>query len=235
MPAVRIMRSGSEKVAFKSDPNHYYLRLCVQTHNGNNDINSFFASYTREMRINMMPKRNRDTGEIDQAHHDALINLFDSGRLFELPLTAMTVEIPITPVNMKYTSGANAGQLIMECGKPKVYKTIGISVFTDIIDGKEVPKISENMLRTMASRMFDYHVNAGHWVPANMETSSSIPFDTNFEEVPQQPVQQQPQPRMMNTAQQPQQQQVMPQFQQLRSNTRGLREFTLILPCFILN
>lgn len=170
---------------FATDSEHCYLRAVFVPVNMNL-LETLSLGNQAQYTLNIYPERDND-GNIDEAQMDALINAFKSGDLTKKEYYVDRVPVEVEPFVMKRSRDSQFGKkgtFIMDGNNVRVYNTIAITCFHKLVDGKEVPMVDENALKTRALAIKNFRIKNGDWMDLTKYMAESENPEQQQDETP---------------------------------------------------
>lgn len=193
----------SELKSFANDADHCYLKA-VFVPKEMNYLQTLTMGNAAQFQINIYPGRNADSS-VNEEQMNALIELFKSGDLEKDEYLVGRVKVPVEPFLMKRSRNSqngNAGDIIMDGIKPRVYDYINITTFMEMKNDEEVSVIDENTLKTRAISIKNFRIKNGDWIDyteymAKTGQQEEEPTDVDYEEttVEEKPAEQSQKPK----------------------------------------
>lgn len=155
----------SELRAFATDEEHCYLRA-VFVPDEMSLLETLSLGNQAQYTLNIYPGRDND-GNIDEAQMDALVAAFKNGDLANKTYHVDRVPVEVEPFVMRRSRDSQfgkKGEFIMDGNNVRVYKTIAITCFHKLVDGKEIPAIDESTLKTRALAIKNFRIKNGDWM-----------------------------------------------------------------------
>lgn len=181
----------SELRAFANDEDHCYLRaVFVPTEIGL--LQSLSLGNQAQFTLNIYPGRDAD-GNVNEKEMEAIQTSFHSGELEKQTYYVDRVAVEVEPFVMKRSRDSQYGKkgdIIMDGNNARVYKTIAITCFHKLVDGKEQPLLDENALKTRANTIKNFRIKNGDWIDLtkyiaeseNPEEHEEEPTDDDYDE-----------------------------------------------------
>ena len=152
---------------FSNDPTKFYLDLMFVPKNLNVLAITELGNQA-EYRLQFFPQRDRTTNQVNELHMHQLMDAFNAKSFGDIYVERF--DIAIKPCHFTYTmdvvsAGITKGSLIIDqiTGQPKVYSSVSITSLSKIIDGKEVPLVSQSVLEGRANRLREQRIKDGSW------------------------------------------------------------------------
>lgn len=175
----------SELKAFANDEEHCYLRA-VFVPEKMNLLQSLSLGNQAQYTINIYPDRDAD-GNINESKMDALINGFKNGDFAKETYYVDRVAVEVEPFVMKRSRDSQfgkKGEIIMDGSNVRVYNTIAITCFHEMKDGKEVPLLDENTLKSRALSVKNFRIKNGDWIDLTKYIAETENPEAQEEETP---------------------------------------------------
>lgn len=170
---------------FATDSEHCYLRA-VFVPVKMNLLETLSLGNQAQFTLNIYPRRDND-GNIDEAQMDALIDAFKNGDLAKETYYVDRVPVEVEPFVMKRSRDSQfgkKGEIIMDGNNARVYNTIAITCFHQLVDGKEVPMIDENALKTRALAIKNFRIKNDDWMDLTKYMAESENPEQQQDETP---------------------------------------------------
>lgn len=175
----------SELKAFATDEEHCYLRA-VFVPEEISLLETLSLGNQAQYTLNIYPKRDND-GNIDEAQMDALVAAFKNGDLAKNTYYVDRVPVEVEPFVMRRSRDSQFGKkgdFIMDGNNVRVYNTIAITCFHKLVDGKEIPAIDENALKTRALAIKNFRIKNGDWMDLTKYMAESENPEQQQDETP---------------------------------------------------
>lgn len=181
----------SELRAFANDEDHCYLRaVFVPVEIGL--LQSLSLGNRAQFTLNIYPGRDAD-GNVNEKEMEAIQEAFHSGELEKQTYYVARVTVEVEPFVMKRPRDSQYGKkgdIIMDGNNARVYKTVDVTCFHELVDGKEQPLLDENVLKTRANAVRNFRIKNGDWIDLtkyiaeseNPETQEEEPTDEGYDE-----------------------------------------------------
>lgn len=175
----------SELKPFANDDEHCYLRA-VFVPEKMNLLQSLSLGNQAQYTLNIYPDRDAD-GNIVESKMDALINGFKNGDFAKETYYVDRVAVEVEPFVMKRSRDSQfgkKGEIIMDGNNVRIYNTIAITCFHEMKDGKEVPLLSADTLKTRALSVKNFRIKNGDWIDLTKYIAESENPEAKQEEEP---------------------------------------------------
>ena len=181
----------SKLTPFANDAQHKYLRA-VFVPVEMNMLESLSLGTQAQFTINIYPGRDAD-GNIIEDQHKQLVEGFENGA-FDNPIYYVDrINVEVEPFVMKRSRDSQFGEkgkIIMDGTSPRIYHSVAITCFHKIVDGKEVPAIDENTLKSRALAVKAFRIKNKDWInlsdyapsAPNPESHDETPTDEGYDE-----------------------------------------------------
>lgn len=164
--------------AFSNDATKFYLDLVFVPKTLNLLAQTELGSQA-EYKLQFFPQRDRTTNVINEVHMKQLIDAFKARSFGDVMVERF--EIAIKPCYFTYSTdvpqaGITKGSVIIDqtTGQPKIYSSVSITSLSKIVDGKEVPIVTQSVLEGRANRLREQRIKDGTWreIPSSNNDSA---------------------------------------------------------------